>query len=280
MLDQQTRHLDGLVVVDNSPAREAESVVNASRVADRVHYLASGRNLGPAGGIALGMEHCLAYADDRDWICLFDDDDPLPDPHVLRDRLEYAMSSADPQVAGFGDRGAVLDVRKGLLRPALAGGTADYLGSGYCPFYRASALRSIGVFDTTLFFGFDDLDYGLRVKDGGWRLEIVPAPRDFHHPRRPPSFKVGPLDWRRYYSLRNLIYLLRRRGHTAAAVRVSLVNGLAKPIANLPLQPKLAWSHLSMNVCAIRDAWSGRLGRTLSPDAARRAGKDAPDAHG
>jgi GT2 family glycosyltransferase len=280
MLEQQTRLLDTLVVVDNSPQREAESIVAVAETADRVDYLAAPSNLGPAGGIALGMEHCLHFAESVDWICLFDDDDPLPDDRLLADRMRFAGDFARPDVAAFGDGGGVLDRRKGRLRAAPAANEADYVGSGYCPLYRVGAIQSVGVFDADLFFGFDDLAYGLRLTEAGWRIEVVPEPRVWDHPRRSPSFTVGPLDWRRYYSLRNLVYLLRRHGHTPAAVRVSLLNGLAKPIANLPLQPKLAWNHLAMNARAIRDAWSGRLGMTLSPDAARRAGKDVPNPHG
>jgi rhamnopyranosyl-N-acetylglucosaminyl-diphospho-decaprenol beta-1,3/1,4-galactofuranosyltransferase len=273
VLEEQTRLLDTLVVVDNSPAREAESVVARSAAAGRVDYLASGRNLGPAGGIALGMEHCLQQADDGDWVCLFDDDDPVPDHDILMDRMRHAACCVERDVGGFGDGGGVLDRKKGRLRPASPGGDADYLGSGYCPLYRVRAIRSVGTFDAELFFGFDDLEYGLRLNSGGWRLEIGPEPRPFGHPRRPPSLAVGALDWRRYYSLRNLVYLLRRSGHGGAAVRVALVNGVAKPVANLPFRPRLAWGHLAMNIRAIRDAWAGRLGLTLEPDAGRRVGK-------
>jgi glycosyltransferase involved in cell wall biosynthesis len=274
-LDHQTRRLDRLVVVDNSPGREADPVVAGAEVAGHVEYIATGANLGPAGGIAVGMERCLEFAADHDWVCLLDDDDPLPDPRILSDRIGLASSCIEDDVAGFGGRGGVLDRRSGRLRPCEPGGDADYLASGYCPLYRVNVVRSVGVFDPELFFGFDDLDYGMRVKDAGWRLKVVPRTDVGNLPVGPPAWSVGPMEWRRYYSLRNLVYLLRAHGYTGAAVRVSLVNGLGKPIANVPLRPRLAVSHLRMNARAVRDAWLGRLGLTVRPDAARRVGKAA-----
>jgi GT2 family glycosyltransferase len=272
-LEDQTRRLDTLVVVDNSSTAGAEPIVRESSAADRVEYVATGANLGPAGGIAVGMTHCLEHAEAGDWICLLDDDDPLPDDRLLADRARYVAVRVPPDVAALGGGGGVLDRRTGLLRPAEPGGDADYLGSGYCPIYRVDAVRSIGVFDSELFFGFDDLDYGMRLTGAGWRLRLVPRPRAWAHPRRPPSRTVGPIDWRRYYSLRNLIYMLRKHGCSRAAVRVSLVNGLAKPVANLPFRPSLAMQHLKLNSRAVRDGWAGRLGMTVPPDAARRVGK-------
>jgi hypothetical protein len=72
--------------------------------------------------------------------------------------------------------------------------------------------------------------------------------------------------WRRYYSLRNTIHILRTFGGTAAAVRVTALQGLAKPLANMATSPRRAWPHLKLNLRACRDGWTGRLGRTLDPE--------------
>src|SRR6476660_8214289 len=75
----QTRAPDHLVVVDND---------NDSRVAELVSgqpipttYLGSRRNLGGAGGFALGMLHALALG--SDWVWLADDDGRPADGAVL-----------------------------------------------------------------------------------------------------------------------------------------------------------------------------------------------------
>jgi hypothetical protein len=82
-----------------------------------------------------------------------------------------------------------------------------------------------------------------------------------------PGLRLPELRWRRFYTLRNTIYVLREHGHRAAALRVSLARGLGKPLANLVLNPRAAGRHLALNWRACRDDWSGRMGRVVEPDA-------------
>lgn len=73
------------------------------------------------------------------------------------------------------------------------------------------------------------------------------------------------MSWRRFYSLRNLLHVLVSTGHTSTAVRVAAVRGVAKPLANLPFAPRVSAHTLRWNARAIRDAFGGRLGRTVEP---------------
>ena len=66
----QTRRPDHLVVVDNADDPKVAEVLAASPVPST--YLPSQRNLGGAGGYALGMLHALALGADLVW--LGDDD--------------------------------------------------------------------------------------------------------------------------------------------------------------------------------------------------------------
>src|SRR5207244_290313 len=86
-----------------------------------------------------------------------------------------------------------------------------------------------------------------------------------------PARRVEPWSWRRYYSLRNLIIILIRSGDRRSAVRIALVVGLLKPLANLPSSPRVAATHIRGNLKAIRDGFGGRLGRRLEPDGSTRA---------
>lgn len=276
VLERQTYRLDLLVVVDNAPNPEVREIVEASGGAARVEYVPCADNLGPAGGIALGMERCLVGASDDDWVCLFDDDDPLAGDDVLA-RQVVAARQAAADVGGVGAQGAIIDWSTGRLRGVYASSSgnaasADYLKSGWCPLYRVRAIRDVGVFDRDLFFGFDDLEFGTRARAAGWRL-LVTAAAGEDSTSSAASWRVGSLDWRRYYSLRNLVWLLRARGYTASALRVSVVVGIGKPVANLVLSPRLAMRHLALNARALNDAWRGRLGLTVAPGSDRRRGK-------
>lgn len=281
-LTQQTRRLDRLVVVDNHPSRQNQELIR-DHVPDDLptEYVAAPENLGPAGGIALGMRVVNGWAAASDWIVLVDDDNP-PSEVSLLERLEAfaeVASRRDPATGAVGLVGARFDRRAGRLRriPDAELEDAvpvDYVGGGQYPFYRVGAVRAVGDFRQNLFFGFDDLEYGLRMKAAGysiyahgdlWLEERVRNRRLQLNIR--PSTGLDEPSWRRYYGLRNLIAILRAAGETSAAVRVTLVTGLAKPVANLPRRPGLAARCLALNARACLDGWTGRMGRTVEPAA-------------
>src|ERR1700754_1607558 len=66
----QSRPPDHLVVVDNGPDQPAREVVEACPLPTT--YLVSHRNLGGAGGFALGILHALSMG--AGWVWLADDD--------------------------------------------------------------------------------------------------------------------------------------------------------------------------------------------------------------
>jgi glycosyltransferase involved in cell wall biosynthesis len=276
-LATQTRPLDRLIVVDNDPSPGARAVVEA--MSPTAEYVAPSENLGPAGGIALGMERLLETAHDDDWILTLDDDDPPRDPTVLATLLAFAVDLAarDRSVGAVGADGARCDRRRGRMvwiedRDLRGEIDVDWIGGDFLPVYSVRALRAVGPMQATLFFGFEELELGLRLRDAGYRI-VVPgaicmARRAADHQLGlsvVPSRVLGELTWRRYYSLRNLIRILIDRGATAGAVRVTLVVGFAKPLVNVLSTPRAALRHLRMNIRACFDAWTGRIGRTVEP---------------
>jgi glycosyltransferase involved in cell wall biosynthesis len=279
-LAEQEVPLARLVVVDNDRTSEGADIVRrCGDTRTRIEYLLAPDNLGPAGGIALGMERVLPHAGPDDWVVLLDDDDPPDWPSAFQELLTFgqAMRRADGRTAGVGLAGARMDWRRGrLVRPGdeeLTGPvTVDYIGGNQLPMYLAEAVREVGTFATALFYGFEELEYGLRLRRAGHSLYAL-GPRWLqrrHRDRRTnlevrPQLDLGEPTWQRYYSLRNMVHILRRFGRTPTAVRVILLQGLAKPLANSVASPRMAWVHLRLNIAACRDGWTGRLGRTLEP---------------
>lgn len=282
---EQDRALDGLVVIDNSPGAETESIVKQhASLGHAIEYIASPENLGFAGGVELGMNRVLEFAEDDDWIVVFDDDDPLPSPTVFSDleRFSQTMVSSDPTTAVVGLVGARFDWKRGgLVRVPdweLRGPVeVDFIGGNHFPFYRVSAIRKVGAFSKDIFFGLSEIEHGLRLRRAGFS---VYAHGSLWRERREqngrldlemqPSRRLSELNWRRYYSLRNVIYILRYHGKLMAAVRVTIIRGLIKPLANLGVHPRLALRHLALNGRACRDGWLGRMGRTIEPDGLAR----------
>ena len=105
--------------------------------------------------------------------------------------------------------------------------------------------------------------WSLYAHGDWWRIRRERAGRtDFV---MKPSVRIGEPDWRRYYSFRNLIYVLRSGGRSTTAARVILVRGIGKPLANVFVHPRAALGHLRLNLKAARDGWVGRMGRTVEP---------------
>jgi glycosyltransferase involved in cell wall biosynthesis len=292
IIADQSRPPDRLLVIDNAATPRTRDIVR--RFADRgfdVRHVETTENLGFAGGVSEGMRHTLGSgASDADWILVFDDDDPAPYREAIADLERFAgtVLSMDPRTAAVGLTGSRFDFRLGRMRRVpddeLVGAVAlDYVAGGHLPFYRVAAVRDVGPFHAPLFFALSEIEFGLRLRRSGYSIyapgEIWRRRREetgrLGIPRIVPSRRLPDLRWRRYYGLRNLIFVLRQHGHPWVAARVSLVSGFAKPIANLPREPRAALGHLRLNGKAVVDGWLGRMGRRVEPDAWSRHDAEA-----
>ncbi len=276
---RQTRMLDTLLVVDNDPGESAKEAVGRFDLpGTAVDYVASGDNLGPAGGMALGMRRVVPAAGPDDWLVLLDDDDPPRTAEMLDalERFASRLRSADPAVAGVGLCGSLFDIRRArFVRQAdekLYGPVrVDSIGGNQLPFYSVSAVAATGTFDERLFFGFEELEWGQQLAAKGFTLY---AHGDLWRREREAHGRVGleltasrvlaEPDWRRYYSVRNMAYLLGKHGHRGAALRYGGLQ-LAKIAYNLPRNPGLALRSLDLVRRALTDAYRGRMGRTVEP---------------
>lgn len=283
-LASQSRRLDRLLIVDNDNDPSAHQIVAAnSDAAKLVEYLPSAENIGPAGALALGCRELMRTADDETWVMFFDDDNPPRTRDGLSEILGFAklMLNSDVTTGGVGLVGADFDIRSGLMRRLadheLVGPVpVSYIGGGQLPCYRMAAMRDVGVPNPALFFGFDDLEYGVRMREAGWNLYIDGRmlARERHvygltGTERFPSKKINSVSWRDYYSTRNLVWILRTHQQHAAAVRYIARRVVAKAIYNTPRSPRLAWKYILLGLRAAMDGYTGRLGKTIEPAASK-----------
>ncbi|GAA2570983.1 galactofuranosyltransferase GlfT1 [Mycolicibacterium diernhoferi] len=227
----QTRPPDHLIVVDNDDDPAVRELVAGQPVAST--YLGSRRNLGGAGGFALGMLHALSLG--ADWVWLADDDGRPADPSVLATLLacaaEHSLSEVSPMVCDLDDPSRLaFPLRRGLawrrhvaeLRVDGAGDLLPGIASLFNgALFRAEALESVGVPDLRLFIRGDEVDVHRRLVLSGLRfgtcLEAV-----YLHPQGSDEFKpiLGgrmhtqyPSDEaKRFYTYRNRGYLQAQRG--------------------------------------------------------------------
>ena len=276
---QQTLPLEQLVVVDNEGGA-AEAIVREH--APSATYVRAGENLGPAGGIAVGMRRVVEVAADGDWVFTLDDDDWTSETELFARLLAFGeeMRALDVMTAGVGRSGTRFDHRTGrIVRVGdheLHGPVpVDCIAGNQFPLYSVHAVREAGFFRSDLFFGFEELEFGLRLRRAGYQLYVQGEAWHQHRERlgllavrKQPSRALAPgPSWKRYYSIRNLIYILRSSGRSAAAVRVTATSAVGKPLANLPLTPRRAVRYLKLGLRASWDGWHGRLGRTIEPRA-------------
>ncbi|HNM84739.1 MAG TPA: glycosyltransferase family 2 protein, partial [Mycobacterium sp.] len=231
-LAAQSHPIDHLIVVDNDCDSRVSELVAAQPILTT--YLGSRRNLGGAGGFALGMLQALALG--ADWIWLADDDGRPADPDVLATLLacadRHGLDEVSPMVCDMSDpdrlafplrRGLVWRRRVGELRTGGAGqdllpGIASLFNGAL---FRASAVEAVGVPDLRLFMRGDEVELHRRlVRSGlpfGTCLDAV-----YLHPQGGDEFKpiLGgrmhtqyPDDAKkRFFTYRNRGYLLSQPG--------------------------------------------------------------------
>ncbi|MFC3899125.1 glycosyltransferase [Lentzea rhizosphaerae] len=226
-LATQTRVPDHLVVVDNGPDQPVDDLVEQCPLPTT--YLPSHRNLGGAGGFALGILHALSLG--ADWVWLADDDGRPADETVLAVLMEEAerrkLAEISPVVTNI-DKPEKLafPLRRGLTWKR----SASELGTDFLPgiaslfngaLFRASTLDVVGVPDYRLFFRGDEVEIHRRmVRSGlpfGTSLRVA-----YVHPDGSDEFKPmlggkfhaqdpeNPI--KRYYTYRNRGYLLSQPG--------------------------------------------------------------------
>lgn len=269
----QSRPVDCLVVVDNGSDRGARAAAEAAGAV----YVDSGSNLGPAGGISTGMKQILTEAGDDDWLVLFDDDDPPRTLDVLERLWDFGhrRRREDDRTAAVGMVGARYDFRRGITRRVrdaeLQGPVAvDYIGGGQIPMFRCAVLREVGVFDERLFFGFDDLEHGLRLRGAGYSQyvdgEVWMAEREFHQrtgldgSRLRTSREVAA--WRRYYSVRNAVLIARTHCGLPTAVVVAAGGFRSAAALARSRRPLSEWF---LPVRGALHGLRGRTGRRVEP---------------
>lgn len=268
----QTRPPDTVLVVNNGGPDDGAAIASARPA---VRLLDVGDNVGPAGGWALAIADILATATDDDWILFADDETPPPESTTIERLVDFAFEQfgRDPAVAGVGNVGGRFDRRVGAavrlgddeLTDTVE---VDTIGGGHWPLLRVAAIRTVEAPDASLFFGFEELEYFLKVREAGGRLLID---GDTWRSLRARHERVGltisalrsaqPPAWRAYYSTRNSILIARRFGARQAPWRAAGRGGARMVRAVTRRRGRDAWAH----ACGVTDGVLGRRGRRWQP---------------
>lgn len=227
----QSRPPQHVIVVDNDDDPRVRELVTSQTVATT--YLGSRRNLGGAGGFALGMLHALALG--ADWVWLADDDGRPADSSVLAILLacatKHSLAEVSPMVCDLDDPTRLaFPLRRGIawrrhvseLRVDGAGDLLTGIASLFNgALFSAAALESVGVPDLRLFIRGDETELHRRLVLSGLPFGTC-LDASYLHPHGADEFKpiLGgrmhtqyPDDAsKRFFTYRNRGYLQAQRG--------------------------------------------------------------------
>jgi rhamnopyranosyl-N-acetylglucosaminyl-diphospho-decaprenol beta-1,3/1,4-galactofuranosyltransferase len=230
VLAAQSRPVDHLVVVDNGAQPDVRAVVEQCGLP--ATYLPSQRNLGGAGGFALGMLHALSLG--ADWLWLADDDGRPEGPEVLATLLScaarHSLDAVSPVVVDIADPSRLaFPLRRGVqwrrLRSELGDDGEDLLPGIASLFngalFSADCVDTVGVPDHRLFFRGDEVEVHRRLVRSGVRFGTC-LQTTYLHPNGSEEFRPilgGRLhtqypddDAKRFYTYRNRGYLMAQPG--------------------------------------------------------------------
>jgi GT2 family glycosyltransferase/ubiquinone/menaquinone biosynthesis C-methylase UbiE len=213
-----------VIVVDNSSEGNDVEVLG-QRFGDYIHIIVNDKNYGFAEGNNTGMRYVLNNSNPDYFLLL--NNDTIVDPEFLTELVKVAESKPSSGVIGpktylYDDPNRFwlvwfeVDMHKG--RPFHVGSreidrgqyentkNVDYV-AGSCLLIKLSVVRNVGLFDKSYFCYWDEADYCLRVRKGGYKIVYVPKAKIWHKVSRSAK-RIGGFS--EYYNTRNRFLFMKK----------------------------------------------------------------------
>ena len=265
----QTEKPTQFLIVDNSFSDTISSYCHNNNI----NCYKVGFNSGPAGGASIALE--LLAKSNPNWIYWGDDGDPPVDPDTFKKLLEIAYENPSAGVIGkLGGKFISYRARTRVfgnseLSPIVE---ADYVTGGKQMIVSADVVKAGILPDPKLFFGFEELEFCLRVKDAGFKIlvdgdgisEARHKAGNFDKTYRWKGKSMGDFSRvnRQYYSVRNMLYILWSRGHYFGYGFFLLKN-----LIKIPVSIRYGTSYFikfsKLTLIAIYHQWIGRYGQYI-----------------
>lgn len=217
-LQAQTYPPSLILIVDNDPEQSAAAVFELDSFSLR--YYNTGQNLGPAGGAYKALQ--LLFSEGWEWVLWVDDDDPPVVADLVQQLFRITETDPEPEsLVMVGSVGVIFDRKHAKIKripdERLYGHIdVDMIGGGHYPLIHRRCYENNILPDGSLFFGNEELDFGLRLKNKGFRIlisgELLKLNRVLKNKigYKVPLYKKKNMNalWREYYSSRNMIHIL------------------------------------------------------------------------
>lgn len=206
----QSRPVDAVVVVDNASTDDSSAV--AKRIAPQADVMSLERNVGGAGGFAVGLAAALRdHSGDYVWLM---DDDTIPTSEALASLLagaaqEDAAVAASRVVWTDGSDHPMNTPRPHPFRRHRFGGdTVPVRSSSFVSMLvRASAVRTAGLPIADYFIWNDDFEYSTRLIRSGRGVYVHSSVVE-HRTKRLVATDDDPGE-RFYFEVRNKLWMYR-----------------------------------------------------------------------
>ncbi len=269
-LFQQSYPPEKILIIDNDPEQSA-SFVPLKYPHFEIEYIATTSNIGPAGAGMIALDHLAKEG--YDWIAWMDDNDPPLFDDVFQILLNLAETKS--KCGCVGAVGQYFNLRTGLIERVpddqLEGKGAidvDNVAGNMSKIISGRMIRDYGVLpNADLFFGFEELDYDLRIKKNGFSIlvdkELYYRHRVFHN-RIGFNYKRGLKKkhsslWRDYYSIRNLMFILYEN-QSYMGLALTFVRVFYRSILGFRYGFRYGALNIKINLAAIRHFFAGRKG--------------------
>ena len=177
-LRQQTFPPERILVVDNSISRQTEILLKKNHFIN-LEYIRVGYNSGPAGASKIGLTKLteLGY----NWIYWGDDDNPPRDYMVFEHLFSGVKELQDKGVklGVFGGKGGYFNKFTGRIQSLsnkdLKRGKfveVDSVPGGHTMLVNSEVIKSGVLPDEKLFFGFEEFDFCLKLKNNGFKIFV------------------------------------------------------------------------------------------------------------
>ena len=274
---QQTVVPDLITVIDNGTDIATKKVVEEVG-SDSVSYHSMGSNTGPAGAAAYALQTLSARG--FDYIYWGDDDDPPKTHDTIERLLHRAELENNSRIAVVAASGAQWDWNSGRLvripDTDLHGAVEiDVVAGGSHALLTANAVRAVGFPNPRLFFGFEELEYCLRLRRAGYRLVAdgdlmlqyrrLAGRLSWSRQKYAPHFYSSQDLWRRYYSTRNYIYVMRSEFRRPDLARRESGKAALRALASWTKGFQYGRHATALEVRGVIDGYRGRLGLTVQP---------------
>lgn len=268
---QQTIAPDFIWIIDNSETLNTDHAI-ANLQDSRIRYYRMGYNSGPAGAAAKGLELCAEEG--AKWIFWGDDNDP-PFRNDCFERL-LAIRNVNPYCGVLGAVGHYFDRKKGIIKRIQTRLLekkdwieVDSIAGGMCMLVSSEVVKAGIVPNKELFFGFEELDFCLKVSRQGFNLIVdcnlfLEARRasnrlDYHQPVYSKKENLV----REYYSLRNLLYISDDLTQKTMKTRL-IAKWTAKAFLGYRYGIKYGWENMNMIILAFWHYSRGVKGKTIN----------------